>query len=138
MKAIPLSVAAFGAASGIACAQGGADPMADLRACALMERAERLECLDRLSRDIAAGRRQLLDKLAIYCRGGRTKLVVSGPAVSRAGADYAISYRSMTVSRCNLRQVRHRLEPALRSQVTSYGCCSRSPRRGTSAFPSPT
>ena len=54
MKAIPLSVAAFGVASGIACAQGGADPMAHLRACALMARAERLECLDRLSRDIAA------------------------------------------------------------------------------------
>ena len=53
MKAIPLSVA-FEVASGIAFAQGAADPMAHLRACALMERAERLECLDRLSRDIAA------------------------------------------------------------------------------------
>jgi hypothetical protein len=28
-----------------------------------------------------------LMKLAIYCRGGRTELVVSGPAVSRGGAD---------------------------------------------------
>ena len=64
MKAIPLSVA-FEVASRIAFAQGAADPMAHLRACSLMEHAERLECLDRLSRDIAAagsrggGRRQL-------------------------------------------------------------------------------
>jgi len=53
MKAIPLSLA-FEVASGIAFAQGAADPMAHLRACAVMEQAERLECLDRLSRDIAA------------------------------------------------------------------------------------
>ena len=32
-------------------------------------------------------------QLAIHCRGGRTELVVSGPAVSRSGADYTISYR---------------------------------------------
>jgi multidrug efflux pump subunit AcrA (membrane-fusion protein) len=32
-------------------------------------------------------------RLAIDCRGGRTELVVSGPAVSRGGADYTISYR---------------------------------------------
>ena len=31
--------------------------------------------------------------LSIQCRGGRTELVVAGPAVSRSGADYAISYR---------------------------------------------
>ena len=54
MKAIPLSVA-FEVVSGIALAQGAADPMAHLRACAIIaEHAERLECLDRLSRDIAA------------------------------------------------------------------------------------
>ncbi len=126
MKAIALSVA-FGVASGIAFAQGAADPMAHLRACSSMERAERLECLDRLARDIAAPDRAAgggdnwiisettspvnytpmvtatassrggpdgsLMKLAIYCRGGRTELVVSGPAVSRGGADYTISYR---------------------------------------------
>ena len=34
-----------------------------------------------------------LMQLAIYCRGGRTELVVAGPAVSAGGADYAISYR---------------------------------------------
>jgi len=126
MKVIPLSVA-FGVASEIAFAQGAADPMAQLRACAVMEQAERLECLDRLSRAIAApdraagggdnwiisettspvnytpivtatafsrgGSDDSLTKLAIYCRGGRTELVVSGLAVSRGGADYTISYR---------------------------------------------
>ena len=126
MKAIPLSLA-FEIASGIAFAQGAADPMAHLRACSLMERAERLECLDKLARDIAAPDRAAesgdnwiisettspvnytpmvtatassrggpdgsLMRLAIHCRGGRTELVVSGPAVSRGGADYTISYR---------------------------------------------
>jgi len=125
MKAIPLSVA-FEVASGIALAQGAADPMAHLRACSMMEHAERLQCLDRLSRDIAApdraagvgdnwiisettspvnytpmvtatafsrgGPDDSLTKLAIYCRSGRTDLVVSGPAVSGGGADYTISY----------------------------------------------
>jgi hypothetical protein len=52
MKAISLSVA-FEVASGLAFAQGAADPMADLRACSLMEREERLECLENLSRNIA-------------------------------------------------------------------------------------
>lgn len=36
----------------LALAQGGEDPMGQLRACSLMERADRLECLDKLSRDI--------------------------------------------------------------------------------------
>jgi len=49
--AIPLSVA-FNVAGGIAFAQGASDPVAQLRACSLMERAQRLECLDKLSRDI--------------------------------------------------------------------------------------
>jgi hypothetical protein len=126
MKAISLSLA-FGIASGIAFAQGADDPMAHLRACSLMERAERLECLDKLARDIAAPDRAagsgdnwivsettspvdytpmvtatassrggpdgFLMRLAIHCRRGRTELVVSGPAVSRTGADYTISYR---------------------------------------------
>jgi hypothetical protein len=123
MKAIPLSVA-FEVASGIAFAQGVTDPLAHLRACSLMERAERL---DRLSRDIAVPDRAAEDgdnwiisettspvnytpivtvtassrggpdgssmRLAIHCRGGRTELVVSGPAVSRSSSDYTISYR---------------------------------------------
>jgi hypothetical protein len=52
MKLIPLS-AAFNAAISVAFAQGAADPVAHLRACALMEREARLECLDKLSRKIA-------------------------------------------------------------------------------------
>jgi hypothetical protein len=126
MKAIPLSIA-FEVASRIAFAQGATDPMAHLRACSLMEQAERLECLDRLSRDIAPPDRSVRSgdnwiisettspvnytpiatataysrggtegpqmRLSIHCRGGRTELVVSGPAVSSGGADYAISYR---------------------------------------------
>ena len=125
MKAIALSVA-LGIASEIAFAQDAADPMTHLRACASMERAERLQCLDRLARDIAAPDRAAgggdnwivsettspvnyapivtatafsrggsdgsLMQLAIYCRSGRTDLVVSGPAVSGGGADYTISY----------------------------------------------
>jgi hypothetical protein len=50
--AIPLAVA-FNVAGGIAFAQGASDPMAHLRACSLMERAARLECLENLSRNIA-------------------------------------------------------------------------------------
>ena len=52
MKAILLSVA-LEVASRIAFAQGTGDPMADLRACSLMEQSERLECLEKLSRKIA-------------------------------------------------------------------------------------
>ena len=126
MKAILLSVA-FEVASRIAFAQETGDPMADLRACSLMEHAERLECLEELSRKIAppdraapggdnwiisettspvdytpivsatAGSTRGSDgssmHLSIHCRGGRTELVVAGPAVSRSGGDYVISYR---------------------------------------------
>src|SRR5258708_19311600 len=49
--AIPLSVA-FEVASAVAFAQGASDPVAHLRACSLMEQAERLECLGKLSRSI--------------------------------------------------------------------------------------
>jgi hypothetical protein len=125
--AIPLSVA-FNVAGGIAFAQGASDPVAQLRACSsLMERAERLECLEKLSRNIAPPARPVpggdnwivsettspVDyapmvaattfsrggsdgpsmQLSIHCRGGRTELVVAGPAVSRSSENYAISYR---------------------------------------------
>jgi hypothetical protein len=124
MKAILLSVA-LEVASRIAFAQETGDPMADLRACSLMEHAERLECLEKLSRSIAppAGPAPGSDnwvvsettspvdytpivtatalstggsssmRLSIHCRGGRTELVVAGPAVSRGSGDYVISYR---------------------------------------------
>jgi hypothetical protein len=124
MKAI-LLCAALEVASRIAFAQETGDPMADLRACSLMEHAERLECLEKLSRSIAppAGPAPGSDnwvvsettspvdytpivtatalstggsssmRLSIHCRGGRTELVVAGPAVSRGSGDYVISYR---------------------------------------------
>ena len=114
--------------SEVASAQGGNDPVADLRACSLMtERAERLECFEKLSHSIAppahpgpadeswtvsettspvnytpivvattasrGGSNESSMQLAIYCRGGRTELVVAGPAVSRSGEQYSISYR---------------------------------------------
>jgi hypothetical protein len=126
MKAITLSLA-FEVVSGLALTQGAADPMVHLRACASMEHAERLECLDKLARDIAAPERAAGGdnnwiisettspvnyapmvtatasslggsdgssmKLAIYCRGGRTELVVSGPVVSPSSSNFTISYR---------------------------------------------
>ncbi len=52
MKAILLSVA-LDVASRVVFAQETGDPMADLRACSLMEQAERLECLEKLSHSIA-------------------------------------------------------------------------------------
>jgi len=126
MKAILLAVA-LEVASRIAFAQETGDPMADLRACSLMEHAERLECLEKLSRKIAppaapgpgsdnwtvsettspvdytpiatatasstGGSDGSSMHLSIHCRGGRTELVVAGPAVSRSSANYVISYR---------------------------------------------
>src|SRR6202049_4798251 len=123
--AIPLSVA-LNVAGGIVFAQGASDPMSHLRACSLMERAARLECLENLSHNIATpaqpepggdnwivsettspvdyapmvaaatfsrgGSDSPSMQLSIHCRGGRTELVVAGPAV-RSGEDYAISYR---------------------------------------------
>jgi hypothetical protein len=125
--AIPLFVA-FEFASVVAFAQGGSDPVADLRACSVMEREQRLECLEKLSHSIAPPARPAAPvgdnwivsettspvnytpivtatapsrggsdgsamQLSILCRGGRTELVAAGPAISRSGADYAISYR---------------------------------------------
>ena len=54
---IHLSVA-FAIASATAHAQGTNDPVAQLRACSMMEQAERLDCLDKLSRDIAPSPRR--------------------------------------------------------------------------------
>jgi hypothetical protein len=124
--AIPLSVA-FNVAGGMVFAQGLSDPMAELRACSLMEYQERLECLEKLSRNLAPPARAVpggdnwivsettspVDyapivtattfsrrgsdgspmQLSIRCRGGRTELAVSGPAISRGSEDYVISYR---------------------------------------------
>jgi hypothetical protein len=53
---LPLSIA-LALTSGIALAQEANDPMAQLRACSLMERTERLECLDKLSRAVTPSAR---------------------------------------------------------------------------------
>lgn len=126
-SAAPPLFVAFELASGVAFAQNVADPMAQLRACSLMARTERLECLDRLSRNVVspprpapaagnwivsettspvdytpvvaattssrAGSDSSAMQLTMHCRGGRTELVVAGPAISGSGGDYAISYR---------------------------------------------
>ena len=123
---------AFGPASAGALAQGGSDAMEKLRACSLLAQAQRLECLEKLSRDIAppppprpaASRAPAADnwivsettspidytpvaiatasssggpdgsplQLSIQCRGGRTELVIGGPALTRRGEDYLVSY----------------------------------------------
>ena len=54
MKAASICAAfAFALASAGAAAQGAGDAMEKLRACSLLPQAERLECLEKLSRDIA-------------------------------------------------------------------------------------
>jgi len=120
--AIPLSVS-LGIVSAMAFAQTN-DPVEQLRACSAMERAERLKCLDDLSRNIApaVGPVQGLNwiisettspvdytpvvaastssrgpdsssmQLTIFCRNGRTEMVVTGAAVSRMGEGYAVNY----------------------------------------------
>jgi hypothetical protein len=125
---------AFALASAGAAAQGAGDAMEKLRACSALPQAERLECLEKLSRDIApapapatppeARRAPAADdwtvsettspldyspvavatassgggpdgvslQLSIQCRGGRTELVIGGPAVARRSEDYVVSY----------------------------------------------
>lgn len=126
MKLIMLSVA-FGIASQIALAQGAPDPIAQLRACSLLDPAERPACLNKLPQPVTVPRRPpgdaggwiisettspvdytpivtatvlaegdantALKQLSIHCRGGRTELVLGGPAASEVGPDYALSYR---------------------------------------------
>jgi hypothetical protein len=55
MKAVALSVVLV-VAGRLSLAQDTTDPMAHLRACSLMERGQRLECLENLSRNIAPAR----------------------------------------------------------------------------------
>jgi hypothetical protein len=136
MKAAGIWAAfAFGLASAGAAAQGAGDAMEKLRSCSLLPQAERLECLEKLSRDIAPApapatppetrRAPAADdwtvsettspvdyspvaiatasssggpdggvplQLSIQCRGGRTELVIGGPAVVRRSEDYVVSY----------------------------------------------
>ncbi|CAD5300309.1 conserved hypothetical protein [Bosea sp. 62] len=126
MKLIMLSVV-FEIASRIAFAQGVPDPMAQLRACSLLDPAERPACLNKLPQPVTVPRRPpgdadgwivsettspvdytpivtattfaegdangALKQLSIHCRGGRTELVLGGPATSESGADSVLSYR---------------------------------------------
>ncbi len=135
MRIAALCVAfVFGMVSATAFAQGATDAMEKLRACSLLAPAERLECLDKLSREMGPSPRAVaspapkvapaadnwivsettspLDytpvaiatasygggpdgaalQLSIQCRGGRTDLVIAGPALTRRGEDYVVSY----------------------------------------------
>lgn len=124
--------AIFTAASVLALVTGGAlalgaeDPLTQLRICNLMQREDRVQCLDKLarsveppagsagavsewvitqttspvdytpiatattsSRDVAGGSPL---QLTMRCRGRRSELAVSGPAISGRAEDYVISY----------------------------------------------
>ncbi len=102
---------AFAPASADALAQGAGDAMEKLRACSLLGPAERLECLEKLSRDLAPPPRPVEAaapaiatasasdgpdgsplQLSIQCRGGRTDLVIGGPVFTRRAEDYLVSY----------------------------------------------
>ena len=126
---------AFAPASADALAQGAGDAMEKLRACSLLAPAERLECLEKLSRDIAppstarpaaspapevapaadnwivsettspldytpvaivtalsSGGPDGAMQLSIQCRGGRTDLLLGGPALTGRGEDLVASY----------------------------------------------
>jgi len=72
---------------GIALAQGEDDPMAQLRACSLMEGADRLECLDKLSRTITS---------AIPARDKEDRWVIS---LTRSPVDYSPIATATTSSR---------------------------------------
>lgn len=113
-------VAGIALASGIALAQGAEDqPTAQLHECSPAERAEGLECPEKV-REANKGNNWIISlttspvdyspvatattssrdgagesgmKLSIRCRAGRNELVVVGPGVLGRGDDYAISYR---------------------------------------------
>ncbi len=170
--AIHLAVA-FAVASATAHAQGTNDPVTQLRACSAMEHAERLECLDKLSRDIAPALRQAPQadngadnwivsettspvdytpivtatasyrrgadgssmQLSIHCRGGRTELVVTGPArhPQRRGLRNFLSHqrRATGAAGCSLAIVRNRR----RVQGRCGAPVAVAPRRGRHRHP---
>ena len=137
MKIATIFAFVFASASADALAQGAGDAMEKLRACSLLAPAERLECLEKLSRDIAppsparpaaspapevapaadnwivsettspldytpvaiatalssGGPEGAILQLSIQCRGGRTDLVITGPALVGRAEDYVVSFR---------------------------------------------
>jgi hypothetical protein len=127
MKRAALSIlSTLAVAIGVAPAHGADDPLTKLRACGLMQREDRLQCLDKLARIVAPPARpaqtanewiisQTISpvdyapiatattlsrevaggsplQLSVRCRGGRSELAISGPAISGRGEDYVISY----------------------------------------------
>ena len=119
--ALPL-LSALALVGGIASAQGANDQAVPLRACSLMERADPLECPDTratspplqlalagdgwvvsettspidyspIATATTTSRKVGGAQLSIRCRGGRTELAVTGPAITGRGDNYFISYR---------------------------------------------
>ncbi|WP_407120050.1 hypothetical protein [Bradyrhizobium sp. STM 3561] len=125
-RAIFTAASALAVATGVAPAQSAENPLAQLRTCGLMQREERVECLDKLARSIepSAGPTVAVSQwvvsqttspvdytpvatattssrevaggsplqLTMRCRGERSELVVSGPAISGRPEDYVVSY----------------------------------------------
>ncbi|WFU69270.1 hypothetical protein [Bradyrhizobium sp. CB2312] len=125
-RAIFTAASALAVVTGVALAQGAEDPLAQLRTCNLMQREDRVQCLDKLARSVeppagpttavsdwvislttspvdytpiatattasgeVAGGSPL--QLTMRCRGGRSELAVSGPAISGRAEDYVVSY----------------------------------------------
>jgi hypothetical protein len=108
---------AFAVVSQTALAQSVADPMPRSRACSQLEQAERVVCLEKLPRAgddwvisettspvdyapivtataLSRGNASTsLTQLSVLCRGGRTEMVVGGPALASSSTDYDLSYR---------------------------------------------
>ena len=110
-RAAILLLIALGGTGRIALAQ---DPATELRSCLQKEHADRLGCLNKLTRSIApqngmmpeddwivatattssrSGAGESTMQLSIRCRAGRTELALAGPGISRGSGDDAISYR---------------------------------------------
>jgi hypothetical protein len=119
-------LSALALVTGVPPAPGAEDPLAQLRTCSLMQREDRLQCLDKLARSVVLPSRPAATEnewvisqttspvdytpiatattssrevaggsplqLSIRCRGGRSELAISGPAISGRAEDYAISY----------------------------------------------
>jgi hypothetical protein len=126
--AAPAFLAVLSLVGGNVCAQAANDPLPQLHGCALTDRANRPECLDKSSaaaappfRVAAADGGWVVSEttspvdyspiatattasrkgagttppmqLTIRCRGGRTELALTGPAITGHGDNYFISYR---------------------------------------------
>ncbi len=99
MRAIALSVV-FEIASGVALAQGTVDPMVHLRACAAMEPATRLECLDKLSRSIVPPNRPVLGEDNWIVSETTSPIdytpIVTAATIARGGSESALTRLSIS------------------------------------------